>query len=193
MARLLPALKVDYDAKDQELALAIADALGPLLSGNVIQSGNNFPNNPITGQIFYYVPDNQIYYFDGIRGYWLSNDLITAPFARRGSTGNNILLRMTDSMVTDDSGFAIPWDGSTMVVGLSADWVNVVTSAGLQIQADGLATVANVVGTGSSSVSNFGLIGIVPPGFEYLTIRTNGLTANLTDLSATLYLRRYRS
>lgn len=191
MAEQLPNLKKLYDRQDMELAFAIRDALSPALQSKM-STGTILPACPLNGQLHFLEPEQQVYTFDAVRNLWLSQELITATFARRNNNvSNNVLLHTTDSLSTTETGFPVPWPGETVIVGMSADISASVAYASFQAQANGFATITALNVVNASYATNFALNGLVPSG-EYLTVRTNGVSANLRRPSVTMYLKRYK-
>jgi hypothetical protein len=104
-----------------------------------IQKGTVFPLNPVSGDTFYYLTDNLVYHFDGLRSKWLSIATKTFQFGRNNLAANTAgYLGFADFFHSSTNGILMPKNGTIIKASLLNN--NTITRS-VQIRINNSATI----------------------------------------------------
>lgn len=123
-----------------------------------VQKGITFPVTPTNGDLFYYLTNNILYYYDSSRTKWLSVET-TSLLLGRATIGQNTsgYFGVADAVHSSTTGIIMPRNGT--IIGASLDNVNNMGAArNIEIRVNNSAVVKLIItissGTKSVNVTN---------------------------------------
>jgi hypothetical protein len=84
-----------------------------------LQKGNSFPTNSNSGDTYFYLNDDLLYYFDGIRNKWLSVSTVLFELGRNTLAYNTAgYLGIADTFHSSTNGIILPKNGTITAISI---------------------------------------------------------------------------